>query len=177
MKLPLQITTRKVSLSRSAMESIKQKAAKLETFSQHIIGCRVIVDAPHRHKTHGKQFNVRLDITMPGTELVVKRESNEDLNVAIRDTFDAARRQILSFSRKRRGEVKHHEGEVPTARVVKLFEDDGFGFLETSDGREIYFHENSVVDQDFTDLEIGNVVRFYERQGVDGPQASAVASL
>lgn len=177
MKLPLQISSRKVELSDSIINVIKQKAEKLETFTDQIIGCRVMVEAPHRHKQQGKEFNVRIDLTMPGTELVVKREPSEDLGITIRDAFDAARRQILSFQRKRRGEVKFHESEVPTATVSRIFEDEGFGFLETWDGREIYFHENSLVDREFAELEIGNIVRFSEKQGVNGPQASTVASL
>ncbi|MDH5545933.1 MAG: HPF/RaiA family ribosome-associated protein [Gammaproteobacteria bacterium] len=177
MKLPLQITTRKVNLSDSVLASIKRKAAKLENFTDSIIGCRVMVETPHRHKNHGQQYNVRIDITMPGIELVVKREPDQDLSVAVRDAFDAARRQILSYQRKRRGEVKHHEEMIPTATVSKIFEQEGYGFLETNDGREIYFHENSVIDKGLDELEIGNTVRFSEKQGVNGPQASYVSSL
>ncbi len=96
MKLPLQITTRNVSLSEAAEEAIREKASKLETFYDHIMSCRVLVEVPHRHKQHGIAYNVRVDITVPGNEIVVKREPNEDLYVAIRDSFDAARRHVLS---------------------------------------------------------------------------------
>ena len=177
MKLPLQITTRKVSLSENALSVIEQKAKKLETFTDQIVGCRVMVETPHRHKHQGVLYNVRIDLTIPGAELVVKREPAEDVYIAIRDAFDAARRQILSLQRKRRGEVKYHEEITPVATVAKIFEEEGFGFLETIDGREIYFHENSVVDQPFSDLEVGSSVRFFEQQGVNGPQASTVAAL
>lgn len=177
MKLPLQITTRKVSLSENALETIEQKTRKLETFTDQIIGCRVMVETPHRHKHQGILYNVRIDLTMPGAELVVKREPAEDLYIAIRDAFDAARRQILSYQRKRRGEFKFHEEITPVATVTKIFEEEGFGFLETNDGREIYFHENSVIDKPFSHLSVGNSVRFSEKQGVNGPQASTVASI
>jgi ribosomal subunit interface protein len=119
MKLPLQITSRNVSLSEAAAEIIREKAAKLETFYHGIMACRVLVDAPHRHKHQGVFYNVRLDITVPGGEIVVKREPNEDLYVAIRDSFDAARRQLQSFVKRQRGEVKIHGAAVP-ARVNGL---------------------------------------------------------
>jgi len=175
-KLPLQITTRKLSLSETAISAIKLKAEKLETFYRQIMACRVMVETPHRHKNHGTLYNVRIDLTVPGGELIVKREPHEDVYVAIRDAFDAARRQLQNYSRRRRGDVKLHV-KPPMARISKLFADEGFGFLETDDGREIYFHSNSVVDSDFEQLNIGSTVRFAEKQGVNGPQASTVALL
>ncbi len=176
MKLPLQVTSRKCTLSQRAMETIRHKAEKLEQFSHRIMGCRVMVETPHRHKHQGVMYNVRLDITIPGSEIVVKREPHEDLFVAIRDAFDAARRQLQSLMRRKRGDIKTHS-IPPHARIKQLYEDQGFGFLETDDGREIYFHSNSVVDSDFDDLQEGMVVRFAEAQGLNGPQASTVVPI
>ena len=59
-------------------------------------------------------------------------------------------------------------------RVVELFKDDGYGFVETSDGWEYYFHRNSVLHDGFDRLEIGTEVRFAEEEGEKGPQASTV---
>lgn len=109
MKLPLQITSRNVSLSENAEQTIREKAAKLDQFYDRIMGCRVLVEAPHRHQQHGNQYNVRLDITVPGSEIVIKREENEDLYVAIRDAFDAARRKVKEHSAKQK-DVKGAEG-------------------------------------------------------------------
>lgn len=102
MKLPLQITSRNVSLSDSAEQTIREKAAKLDQFYDNIMGCRVLVESPHNHQQHGNQYNVRLDITVPGLEIVIKREENEDLNIAIRDAFDAAKRKVKDFSAKQK---------------------------------------------------------------------------
>lgn len=102
MKLPLQITSRNVSLSEKAEQTIRDKAAKLDQVYDRIMGCRVLVEAPHRHQQHGNRYNVRLDITVPGSEIVIKREENEDLYVAIRDAFDAARRKIKEHSAKQK---------------------------------------------------------------------------
>jgi ribosomal subunit interface protein len=122
MKLPLQITSRNVSLSDAAEQAIREKAAKLDHFYDQIMGCRVLVEAPHRHQNHGNQYNVRLDITVPGSEIVIKREENEDLYVAIRDAFDAAQRKVKDFSSKQKA-MKGAEGiplvEPETAQVAE----------------------------------------------------------
>jgi len=173
MRLPLQITVRNVSLSEVAKDDIREKAAKLDTFCDRIMSCRVVVEAPHRHRHQGLLYNVRIDMTVPGGELVVKREPHEDVYVAIRDAFDAARRQLQDYVRRQRGDVKIHEG-APHARVNKLFPEEGYGFLETPDGREIYFHRNSVLNAGFDRLEIGTLVRFAEEEGEQGSQASTV---
>lgn len=142
MKIPLQLTTRRVSLSETAVAAIRKKAAKLEALFDNLVSCRVMVEAPHRHKHQGLLYNVRIDLTMPGRELVVKREPHEDIYVAIRDAFDAARRQLLSFARRQRGDVKAHIG-VPVAE--RVFADHGFGFHHSDDGRDVYFHGDGIL--------------------------------
>lgn len=108
MQTPLQITTRDIPHSEALDEHIRQKAAKLETLYPNIMGCRVVVEVPHKHKQQGRQFNVRLDITVPGGELVVNREADDDVYVALRDAFDAAKRQVEDYGRRQRGDVKMH---------------------------------------------------------------------
>ena len=177
MKLPLQITTRNVSLSEAAIESIRDRAAKLETFYDRIMSCRVLVEAPHRHKHQGVAYNVRIDITVPGHEIVVKREPNEDVYVAIRDSFDAARRQIQDVAHRHRGERKVHEA-APVGHVRRLYREGDYGFIETSDGREIYFHRNSVRGNGgFDHLAPDIEVRFVEEEGEQGPQATVVLPI
>ena len=138
------------------------------------MGCRVTVEESQRRHHQGKLFSVHIDMTVPGRELVVNRIENIDLYVAIRDAFDAAKRQLEDHSRKRRGEIKAH-AESPRGKVVKIFPFDGYGFIVTNDGREIYFHRNSVIDPSFDRLEEGAEVAFLEEQGAEGPQAVRVA--
>ena len=102
MKIPLQISTRKISLSSVAIDIIKQKVNKLESFCDKIIACRIMVETPHRHKHQGTLYNVSIGISIPGAELSVKKEANEDIYVAIRDAFEAARRQIIQYFQKRK---------------------------------------------------------------------------
>jgi cold shock CspA family protein len=205
-KIPLQITFKSMAPSEVIEAHIREAALKLDSFYDEIMGCRVLVEAPHQHHRKGKQYHVRIDLTVPGGELVIKRaprlitdkplrhqktpddveqeESREpskyaahdDIQLAIRDAFDAARRKLQDYARRRRGVVKVHEGSAH-ARVSKLFPEEGFGFLETADGREIYFHENSVVDAGFGGLQLGTEVHFADEMGEKGPQATTVVPV
>lgn len=176
MQLPLQITTRNMSLSEAAENAIREKVAKLEHFHDKITSCRVVVECPHRHSQQGVLYNVLIDITVPGKEIIVKREPNEDLYVAIRDSFEAARRQLQDHARRQRGEVKAHE-ETPAGTISRIFHDENYGFISTFDGREIYFHRNSVKNNNFDKLTAQTPVHFLEEEGEEGPQATVVMPI
>jgi ribosome-associated translation inhibitor RaiA/cold shock CspA family protein len=178
MKLSPEITFRGVPRSDALETDIRDKLAKLDRFFPHIMSCRVMVEAQHKHHHKGNIYHVRLDLTVPGKELVVSRDpkehqAHEDPYVAVRDAFDAARRQLEDYSRVMRGDVKQHE--LPDhGRIVELVPAEDFGRIETADGRLVYFHRNSVLDADFDKLQEGDEVRFAEEQGDAGPQASTV---
>jgi ribosomal subunit interface protein len=177
-RIPLQVTFRSMPPSEAIESDIREKAERLEQFYDNITSCRVVVEAPHRRRQKGKLYHVRVGMTVPGSELVVKREpaqhaAHEDIYVAIRDAFDAAKRELQDYARRRRSQVKLHEGSA-AARVAKLFPERGYGFLETPDGREIYFHKNSVLEPGFETIAVGAEVSFTEEQGKEGPQASTV---
>lgn len=176
MKLSLQITARNFELTDAIKAEITEKVEKLEHFCDQILKCRVVVESPHRHSHDGKLYNVNIDLKVPGSEIVVKREPNEDLYVAIRDSFNAAKRKIEEYVSQQRREVKHHE-EIPQGKISSLFPDKGYGFLSGADGSEIYFHENSVLNKGFEKLKVGMKVRFAEEMGAKGPQASSVTVL
>lgn len=157
---------------------VQEQADLLGRFCDHIMSCRVAIERPQRHQRSGNAYRVRIDVTVPrGHELVVKREPkhNEmhaDLDTVVLDAFKAMRRRLTELVERQRGYVKKHD--EPHAFVVRLFRDAGYGFLETPDNREIYFHRNSVVDGGFDGLEIGAEVRFEEADGEMGPQATTV---
>jgi ribosome-associated translation inhibitor RaiA len=155
---------------------IREKAEKLDQICDEIMGCRVVVEPSHKHRHKGNNYHVRIDLTVPEDELVVsrspdQRQSHQDIYVAIRDAFDAARRQLEDYVRRRRGKVKAHEPQ-PHGWVSQL--EDDHGMIETTDGRIIYFHKNSVINGDFTNMDVGIEVRYVEEQGDLGPQASSV---
>jgi ribosome-associated translation inhibitor RaiA/cold shock CspA family protein len=168
---PLKITARDFTLSEAFEHEIRDKALALDTYFDAIVGCDVTVEAPVEHHRKGGPFGVRIRLTVPGKELMANRQMEEGLAAAIREAFDAIRRQLEDYVRELRGDVKVHE-EAPQARVSKRFDD--YGFLETPDGREIYFHRNSVLHGGFETIEIGAHVRFVEEEGERGPQASTV---
>jgi cold shock CspA family protein len=165
--------------SSEAVETrVRSEAEKLDTRYDQIMRCRVVVEAHHKHSHKGNLYHVRIDLTVPGGELVVSRDpdlhhAHEDVYVAIRDAFNAAGRQLKTFASRIRRDVKTHE-VPPHGKISELFTEKGFGKIESSDGREIYFHENSVLNAAFGKLEIGTEVRFVEEEGVHGPQASTV---
>jgi ribosomal subunit interface protein len=176
MEIPLQITTRNVDLSEPTKAELRKRAEKLETFFDRIMRCRVTVEVPHRFNKqamNAAEYNVHIDITVPGREIVIKNKPDTDLDVAIREAFDAAQRKLEDYVRKLRGDVKRSESP-PRGVISTIFADEGYGFLSTDDGREIYFHQNSVLENKFRHLKIGSVVRYKEELGVKGPQASTV---
>ena len=180
MPLPLQICFRNMEPSELLEREIRERAEKLERFADRIIGCRVTVEARHRSQQKGNLFHARIDLDFPGNDIIVDREGNldhsfEDVRLAIRDAFDAARRQCedrVRLGRERR--ARFHHASPPRGRVVRLDYGKDCGFIETLDGREIYFHRNSLVNADFVELQAGDTVRFHEEMGDKGPQASSV---
>jgi len=109
MQIPLQITIRDMEHSDALETHIRDKANKLDEFFDRITSCRVVVEMPHKHRQQGKQFTVRIDIGVPGSEVVVNRDHAEDVYVALRDAFDSAKRQLEDYARKIRGDVKTHQ--------------------------------------------------------------------
>jgi ribosomal subunit interface protein len=169
MQTPLQITFRNISRSDAVEARIRDKAAKLEEFHPRIMSCHVVVGELDRHHHQGKQFTVRLDIRVPGHEVVVDRDHHEDIYVALRDAFNAAGRKLEEVVRTQRGDVKAHA--VPQhGKVARLFPEEGYGFIETADGRELYFSRDNVVDPSFDRLETGAAVQFVEDVSGEGRQ-------
>jgi ribosomal subunit interface protein len=105
MKLPLEITFRNVNRTDAIEEKIRAKAAKLDRFYDRIISCRVVVELPHNHHHKGNPYHVRIDLSVPGEELVVNRDApnpdHEDLGIALRDAFSAAQRQLQAYAERR----------------------------------------------------------------------------
>lgn len=182
MKLPLKVTFRHMDRSDALEQYIRERAEGLDQFADQIMHCEVVVEEDHRRHAQGNLFHVRVDVTVPKKELVVRRapkahHSHEDAYVAVRDAFDAMRRQLEDYVRKLSPHrVKHHD-EQPEGVVTILEPLEDFGRIGTVDGRDIYFNRNSVLDGRFDDLEVGSRVRFVEERGDEGPQATSVKLL
>lgn len=178
MKVPLQIHFHNLEPSDAVEANVRKRAARLERYCDEIISCRVSIESPHKHHHQGNIYHVTIDVRTPGDESVAsrtpaQRHAHEDVYVAIRDAFDAVLRQLKDHQLKKRGQVKSHE-TPPHGKITELYSTDDYGTITDSDGREVYFHRNSVVNADFDSLAIGSDVRFVDEAGEKGPQASSV---
>jgi cold shock CspA family protein/ribosome-associated translation inhibitor RaiA len=196
MILPIEVTFREMERNDQAEAWVRDAAAKLDQLYPKIMSCRVVIEVPHQRRESGNPYQVRVDLSVPGKELTVTREPKvtgsprrvrqtrrskrleidapyKDLHAAIRDAFKAAKRQLRDYVRLQRREMKTHD-TPPRARVSRLFPGEGYGFLTAPDGREIYFHRDSVLNGAFDRLEPGLEVNFAEEEGEKGPQASTV---
>ena len=106
MQIPLQITLRGIGQSDAIEAVIREKAAKLDQFHPRIMSCAVVVEVSGRHQHKSKEFVVHIDLKIPGEEIAVNRDHHEDIHVALRDAFDAARRQLEDAVRRQRGDMK-----------------------------------------------------------------------
>jgi len=161
-------------------DKIAHHLSRLEERYGRVTACRVTVRAPSGHRHTGDPYEIKLYLSLPDErEVAVERtphqdERHQDLDFALNDAFNRAGRQLQDQVRRMRGKVKHH-AEAESGVVRKLMREDGYGFLESADGREIYFHRNSVAEPGFDSLKVGERVTFTEEEGVEGPQASRVA--
>ena len=179
MQVPLELTFEGLEPSDELRDEVERQLAHLEKFSARITSCHVIVHGASRRHRQGGSYRVDVRIAMPqGRDVVVNtahgdRPETEHPKVAIAEAFAAARRRLEDAVREMRGDVKTH---VPQDRgkVARFLAGDDCGFIETADGREIYFHRNSVLNGDFHDLTVGSRVTFAEEPGEKGPQASTV---
>jgi cold shock CspA family protein len=180
MQVPLTMTFRKVRKTAQIEKLIRQQTVKLERVCNYLVSCRIAIEKPQEHQRTGNPFRVRIDVTVPPEhELVVRRDSTEgdlhqQLPTVIRDAFSAMRRQLMKLVEKQRGYVKTHPGQETAGVVVRLFRNEGYGFIKGLDGEEIFFHKNSLRNHDFARLELGTGVQWVEEEGEKGPQASTV---
>jgi len=181
MQTPIQITFRGMPVSEELESACHREVLKLEHFAHGITRCRITIAKPSGRHVSGALYEVRLDITIPGQKIVVTRvplqhTSNERVDLAVREAFDTARRQVEDAVRKQRGEVKTHETPAH-GRIARFFPLERYGFIEASDGRELYFHANSLLKTEFESLSVGDQVRFVLEHGENGPQATSVARV
>ncbi len=155
---------------------VLEKIAELEQFHPRIVGCQVVVDAPHRQHQTGTLYNIRIDVSVPGQDIVITREAgknhaHEDINVAIRDAFDAARRKLEDRVRQMSPQRHKRHPEPIHGRIDRLFEGEGYGFIESEFGEEVYFQEDSLTKAVWNQIAVGGRVRFKQLDGEKGPYA------
>ena len=182
MQTPVQVDFQGMRATKQLQDAIRTHVDGLEAKFGRLTTCRVVLKAPGKHHRVGGayEFNIRLGLPN-GREVNISRtakadERHGDLAFALNDAFKRARRRLQDHVRRMQGHTKTHEAE-PTGTVMSIDTVSGFGFVETADGREIYFHKNSVLNGAFPRLKIGQKVSFCEELGEKGPQASTVKLL
>lgn len=178
MEVPLEITFRGVERTPAIERLIVAQTEKLEQLCDHIISVRVSVEKLQEHQRLGNPYRVRIIARVPpGHELVavrdpLDRDLHDPLDKVIRDTFYALGRQVKEVNQRQKGFTKRHPEQEAGGIVSKLFADDGYGFILTPEGQEVYFHRNAVLRGDFERLGVG--VRFHDEPGEKGPRTTSV---
>ncbi len=179
MQTPPEIEFQGMAGTPAIEEAIATHVAQLEERWGRITACRVVLKGPGQHHRKSGLYEVHIRLALPdGREVNVERtppedERHSDLAFALNDAFKHARRQLQDQVRRSQGQVKHHDGP-PIGTVVRLDPSGEFGFLETSDRLEVYFHRNSVLDDAFSRLAVGSRVTYAEEPGDKGAQATTV---
>jgi len=176
-----QIVFEHMAASESLRTLILDELGKLEKFFGRIIAARVVVNAPPRERGKDYMFCTSVHLTLPGgRDVAVSQEPNsgrhyETAQAAIRDACDAARRRLQDEVRLMEGRVKaHSERAEQLGRVARLMTEDGFGFIETDGGHEVFFTRAKVKHKAFNSLKVGAAVYFNEEMGSSGPVATSV---
>lgn len=186
MKRPLQIAFRNMASSEFLEGLVRDKVARLERIRPDMIGCRVVLEVPHRAPDSGKvPLAVSVEVEVPSRPMIVaraeedRREAKGDQTRAISRAFDAAQRQLEVASDLQAGAVKAHEGSGEAGVVVRLFADQNYGFVEVKGSPDLYFTRNAVVGGSFDAIEAGVMVEVTRAtsEGPMGPQASSVRIL
>jgi cold shock CspA family protein len=172
MQTPVEIDFQGLEAKQELRSAIDTQVTQLEERFGRVTAGRVVLKAPGGHHRTGGLYEINIRLSLPeGREVNIARtpqddERHSDLNYALNDAFKRARRQLQD----------QHEAQ-PIATVARLDPSGEFGFLETGDGHEIYFHRNSVLDDGFAKLSVGARVIFAEEMGDKGPQASTVKPM
>lgn len=190
MQIPLEIAYHNIEGSAWLDEYIQERAEHLDRVSGGLVSCRVVVErAQHQHHT-GNPFRVRVEAKLPpkldliGDKEEVVENPQVQLRPIIRHAFDAVEKQVKKQRQMMRGDGKRnatsgHEAVAVVAEnkavVVRLFKEEGYGFLQVAnDEDEYYFHRNALRQGDFEKVELGAQVKFEASMGEEGPQASSV---
>jgi cold shock CspA family protein len=184
MQVSPEIAFRNISADERFKEQILAGIDDLEEVYPDLVSCRAVVADDTPGQRTGSNIRVRLDIGIPNHEVVVVEDNpasddTRSVKQTIRDAFQTARRSLKREKAQQRGDAEAHD-LPPHGRITRLLTDDRgvhYGFIRDREGRQIYFHEDALVDLDFQALEVGDEVRIAVAAGDEGPQASTVAPL
>lgn len=183
MDVPLQVSFPDTQKPQDADQLIRKHVDKLEEVCDHITSCRLTVELPNKHKESGHPFRIRVDVHVPPKHEIVAtnhpnvEEMHDSFEMALKKTFDKARRQLRDLSKKQNREVKQHPAQEKQGIVSQLNRDENHGFIREADtNHPLYFHENSVLHGDWEELMEGSIVRYVSSVDPesDGARATTV---
>jgi cold shock CspA family protein/ribosome-associated translation inhibitor RaiA len=170
--LDIHIAGQKVEILPEWREKIEAELGRLQThYSGPILHARVEVIGTAHH--HLGAFEVHLVVNVPGDVITVIRQGGVVVPLLV-EAFDALDRRLEEHSRVVQQKVKAHEEFARHGRIVRLFPDREYGFIEAEDGLEVYFHANALKKGSFNNLNPGMAVKFGQEEGNEGPQATWV---
>ena len=182
METPVRIDFHGVEPSEAIKNRIAEHIEGIETLYGRVMACHVGVETPGHHHRTGGLFHIRIRLGLPnGREVNVGTtpradERHADVLFAINDAFRRARRQLQDQVREMRRQVKAHDS-MPMGTIASFDPNTGYGFIRASDGHEVYFHRNSMLEGRPSRIRPGARVSFVEEIGEKGPQASTVHPL
>lgn len=180
MQMEPEIAFNGVEKDDSLVQLLQRRIGKLERFNDHIISCHTVVEKNQEAVDRGTEFRVRVSTRVPPKhELVAKYRNGPQhqplaLEQVIAKAFNAMERQLRELTQRQRGEEKRAPSIETNGTVKALYPNANYGFILGLDGRDIYFHQDSVLSDAFDRLEIGASVHFAEESGDEGPQATTV---
>lgn len=186
MQKELQVTYKNMDRSPALDAIIEQRVAALKRLYPRAIGCRVVIEVPHRSAGSAKvPLGVAVELEIPnhapiiGRDTQQRREVKDDHTAAVNNAFEAVERQLEKLSQEHGREVSRHEAAGETGMILRLFPDQQYGFAQVEGAPELYFTANAVSGGSFDELETGMMVHLTRAaaEGPMGPQASSVRPL
>lgn len=180
MRVPLEVSYHGLSRTPALDELIEDHVTKLEMVCDHLMSCRIGIRQEQKRRNTANPYRIRIEMRVPPNHNIVVnhetglKEAADDLTTGMKNAFKIAQRRLKNLVEKQLGVTKKHPEQETTALVRKIFREEGYGFLQSIDGDEIYFHRNSVINDDFDQLEVGTGVHYLAELGEDGLQASTV---
>lgn len=156
-------------------EKIEAELARLQKhYHDLILHARVEIIGTAHHRLG--VFEVHLVINVPGDTITIIRQGEMVMPLVV-EAFDVLDRRLAEHSQVLQQQLKTHEEVAQHGRIVRLFPDEGYGFIESDEGLEVYFHAHAVKKGKFSHLTPGTAVKFAQEAGDQGPQAIWVQVL
>jgi cold shock CspA family protein len=180
MDIPLELVFHNMAPSEGLALAVRREVARLERLFNHIVGCRVVIEMPHKsHRAGSNAPDVHVLLRVPGREIVVSRElahggnkkSATNAYAVVKDAFAAAQQRLKDYRRQRRGDVKAKPAAL-NGHVVEWVAERKYGFLAGPDGEQVFFHRNAIADG--SELKVGDAVEFVAALGDKGVAAARV---